>query len=571
MRNIADITDDEEGILTSDTLLLTEESLADDHLPEDWVPDQVDILWPEQEGADAFLKDEQASLLLSADEASVDEIGFAPSTLENEQPGNARAVLEETHGGSLDSISAYFREVSRMPMLTHEEETKCARKLEAGRLTVLKALSLSPICLEALISSMQHSRSDAADGPRTDGTSPVMNKGRSRQVGLVTPVDSRYLRQIKKRYQQAIRLYEVLQTMPKRARQRSALCRQLMSRWVKLSRLVRQLRLTPSLQEYMVEQVQAAQRNLELAAQRVRRAERALAHVRRKDVKRHWLSELSQARRQQQQWQQRYRVALVDPQSTLHKIDRGRQRAEEARQVLIQSNLRLVIACAKHYLRSGLPWLDLIQEGNIGLMRAVEKFDHRRGNKFSTYAVWWIRQAIWRAVAEKSRLIRLPVYASDVVKKVTRLSRQLEEEAGHQPLPSDLAKRVGVEPEKLNQMLAAAQTPVSLEATFLDNPKARLEDRLQDRRQLLPDEIEIRKTLERRTEQMLKVLTPREEAIIRLRFGLTEDEEPHTLEEIGHVMGVSRERIRQLEARALLKLRDPQVSGALKAFLRPAV
>lgn len=565
MTNIADIHDEEE-MLTSETPLLTERALADEYWSEDVAPDEFDTRWSDHEQADTFLEDEQAGL-----PQTPDELNFHLSTPENEQPSNSIAMLGDTHDGSLDSVSAYFREVARMPMLTHEEETKYAQQLEAGRLMILKALSLSPICLEALVSSMHRSKSDAGVHRSQAGTSLTMNADRAGSASLLVPIDQNRLRQIKKLYRSAIRLYEVLQTMPRRARQRSALCGQLVKRWVKLSRLVRQLSLTPMLQEHLIEQVRAAQRHLELAAQCVRRAERALAHARREDAKRHWLSQLRRARRQQQQWQQRYRVALVDPRSTLHKIDHGRRRVEQARQMLIQGNLRLVIACAKRYLRSGLPWLDLIQEGNIGLMRAVEKFDYRRGNKFSTYAVWWIRQAIWRAVAEKSRLIRLPVYASDVVKKAARLSHQLEEALGYQPLPSELAKHVGVEPAKLNQMLAAAQTPVSLEATFLDNPKVRLEHRLQNRRQLMPDEIEIRKTLERRTEQMLKVLTPREEAIIRLRFGLTEDEQPHTLEEIGHVMGVSRERIRQLEARAMLKLRDPQVSGVLKTFLRPAM
>jgi len=258
---------------------------------------------------------------------------------------------------------------------------------------------------------------------------------------------------------------------------------------------------------------------------------------------------------------------MQEPAKSLEKILKGVHQAEQAKRELTEANLRLVIAFAKRYAHLGLPLLDLIQEGNIGLMKAVDKFDYRRGYKFSTYAVWWIRQAIRRAISDKARTIRLPVHVTDTLERIRQVTRELNEKLGREPTPTEIARKVGITPEKLRQLMEAAQGPVSLETPMFENEEVRLGHLIPDKTSNNPVDATIQNNLRRITEESLKILTPREEVIIRMRFGLNSAGEEYTLEEIGRHLGVTRERIRQIEARALAKLRHPAISSKLKSFL----
>ncbi len=470
----------------------------------------------------------------------------------------ASEQLEKTN----DPVRMYLREMGTVKLLDREGEVEIAQRIEAGEARVFIALSKEPQLLELFLRTNEQARRERR-GMRE------LLQGHSAQL------DDK----AEERVREGLRLFVTINELDNESRElkrRLRRCKKSGKRYQELSDkiganaaeiavLVRKADFTTTTRNRLLTFLGEVERQFAIPIQTINKDRKKLQHERNVERRQFYSSRVSRYEEELERLEERFEIPYERLKVLLTEVRRGEAETDRAKQDLIVANLRLVVSIAKKYTNRGLQFLDLIQEGNIGLMKAVDKFEYRRGYKFSTYATWWIRQAITRAIADQARTIRIPVHMIETINKLTRTTRMLVQELGREPSVEEIAGRMEMPISKVRKIHKISQEPISLETPIGEEEDSHLGDFIEDTNSVSPIEAVIMRTLKDHTETVLKSLTPREEQVLKLRFGIGDGTE-HTLEEVGRTFNVTRERIRQIEYKALRKLRHPSRAHLLKPF-----
>lgn len=538
-------------------------------LPDNVVsPDDIEDVLQKLDSSNIPVADSDEQLLAQA--AAVVPDDDEESLDEDIELDLSAGALEKTN----DPVRLYLREMGVVPLLTREGEVAIAKRIERGQLKTQKSIARSPIAVKELIRIGEELEAGTAN------IREIVNF--SEQAELTGDEDKAEeyrswtvegIQNIKKLFKQGLKEWEKLRveqklTRGKKSKKVMRLRRKVARLRLEIAQEIGRLNITERARQRLINSIRFVQKEVREAEREIDNYTEKLGKKRIKpDDQKEYKRRIAAAKKRLQQIEVDQHISPVEIKRSLQSIVIGEQQTGQAKRELVEANLRLVVSIAKKYTNRGLQFLDLIQEGNIGLMKAVDKFEWRRGYKFSTYATWWIRQAITRAIADQARTIRIPVHMIETINKLIRTSRALVQELGREPTSEEIAKKMDIPVSKVRKVLKIAQEPISLETPIGEEEDSHLGDFIEDKSILNPADAVVASNLREITDEVLATLTPREEKVIKMRFGLGTSGSEHTLEEVGQHFAVTRERIRQIEAKALRKLRHPSRSRKLKAFL----